>query len=60
MSKCQKCYFADQCDSPRCCDGYTNIDCEMDDDEIYNLTEREKKEYYEAWLAYIQEDDDFF
>lgn len=59
---CENCLYGQEpIDSPNYCGGgfckhYASLSLELSDDEIQFTVERNRKEYYNAWLTYISED----
>lgn len=49
---CKNCIFGDTCDSRYTCKHYAPI---LDEEFSEKEEAREKKEYYQAWLEYIDE-----
>lgn len=61
MFNCSNCLWfeTDQCDGFTNCQSYSPIIEEVSDKEAEALVEEGRKEYYEAWQSYIQEDSFF-
>lgn len=55
---CNNCYFADQCRSKRICGGYTPLEDELDDLEIENMIDDERKRYRTEYAEYVSQFDD--
>lgn len=59
---CENCLYGQEpADSPNYCGGgfckhHAPLSLELSDDEIQSIVERNRKEYYNAWLEYISED----
>lgn len=60
MKHCSNCYYRDMCEQEEPCDDYTPIDESAEDEEIAEMIEERRQEYYEAWFEYIKENDEYF
>lgn len=53
--RCGSCYFSDQCSSNGYCDDYIPLTKEREYDQLMRYVESGKREFYRAWLEYIDE-----
>ncbi len=55
MKKCKTCLFHTICKSTRLCDNYYPADERTEEEISIESEEAEKREYYDAWLEYIED-----